>query len=160
MRSSSYSKLAALLGFAACLSVDPSTVHSQEAVADSATVAAVVHGFHAALQTGDSARVLRLLADDAVVLESGGQETRGEYRAHHLNADIQFSQAVTTSQRDLRVVVRGEVAWVSSVSEVSGTYRGRSVNSVGAELIVLTREADGWRIRAIHWSSRSRRGDE
>jgi hypothetical protein len=38
-----------------------------------------------------------------------------------------------------------------------GEFRARAVNSVGAELAVLTRAGDGWRIRAIHWSSRARR---
>jgi hypothetical protein len=31
------------------------------------------------------------------------------------------------------------------------------VNSTGAELMVLRRDGDGWRIVAIHWSSRTRR---
>jgi hypothetical protein len=30
------------------------------------------------------------------------------------------------------------------------------VNSIGAELMVLTRMMDGWKISAIHWSSRTR----
>jgi hypothetical protein len=29
------------------------------------------------------------------------------------------------------------------------------VNSAGAELMVLTRMPDGWRISAVHWSSRT-----
>ena len=40
-------------------------------------------------------------------------------------------------------------------SRTTGTYRERAINSAGAELMVLSRTADGWNIRAIHWSSRS-----
>jgi ketosteroid isomerase-like protein len=92
-----------------------------------------------------------------VVLESGGAESRDEYRSHHLAADMEFARAVREARSPLRVAVRGDAAWVSSTSTASGTFRGRPVNSTAAELMVLTREATGWRIRAIHWSSRSRR---
>jgi hypothetical protein len=48
--------------------------------------------------------------------------------------------------------VRGDVAWASSLTSVEGELRGRAINSVSAELMVLSREDDGWKIRAIHWS--------
>src|SRR5262249_34985242 len=47
---------------------------------DSADVAAVVQRFHAALAAGDSLAALELLSDDVVILESGGAETRADYR--------------------------------------------------------------------------------
>jgi ketosteroid isomerase-like protein len=127
------------------------------AAQDSLDVANVVHAYDRALRTGDSATALRLLTDDAVVLESGGMETREEYRSHHLPSDIEFAQAVQATQSPIRVKVRGDVAWVASTSVVQGQFRGRPINSVGAELMVLTRGAGGWKIAAIHWSSRARR---
>jgi ketosteroid isomerase-like protein len=57
----------------------------------------------------------------------------------------------------VRVTVRGDVAWATSTSTSKGQYRGRAINSAGAELVVLARDADGWKISAIHWSSHSRR---
>jgi ketosteroid isomerase-like protein len=123
---------------------------------DSAAVAAVIERYHNALATGDSALALTLLADDVVVLESGGVETRDEYRSHHLPADIQFARAVPSTRGELRVATRGDVAWASSTSRTRGEFRGRSIDSAGAELMVLVRTTDGWRIAAIHWSSRSR----
>ena len=125
--------------------------------ADSAAVAAVVDRFHRALATGDSATAMSLLAPGAVVLESGGLESRDEYRAHHLPADIAFARAIASQRAPLNVHVRGDVAWAYSTSTTQGTYRDRSINSAGAELMVLERRADGWRITAIHWSSRTRR---
>jgi ketosteroid isomerase-like protein len=127
------------------------------AAQDSLNVANVVHAYDRALRTGDSTAALALLTDDAVILESGGLETREEYRSHHLPSDIEFAQAVEATQSPLRVKVRGDVAWVASTSVAQGQFRGRPVNSVGAELMILNRGADGWRIAAIHWSSRSRR---
>ena len=125
--------------------------------ADSATVAKVVSDYHAALSNGDSTGALALLAPDAVILESGGIETRAEYRSHHLASDIAFARAVRTTRSPVVVRVVGNSAWTSSTSVAQGTFNGRAVNSSGAESMVLTRSADGWRIRAIHWSSRTRR---
>ncbi|HEU5184905.1 MAG TPA: nuclear transport factor 2 family protein [Gemmatimonadaceae bacterium] len=128
------------------------------ALTDSSDVAAVVTRHHAALASGDSAAALALLTDDAVILESGGIETRAEYRSHHLQADVAFARAVKTERSPIRVVVRGDVAWASSTSVAQGEFRGRAINSVGAELMVLVRDSGGWKISAIHWSSRNRRG--
>jgi ketosteroid isomerase-like protein len=127
------------------------------AAQDSLDVANVVRAYDRALRTGDSTAALALLADDAVILESGGMETRDEYRSHHLPSDIEFARAVQGTQSPLRVRVRGDVAWVTSTSVVQGQFRGRPVNSAGAELMILTRGASGWKIAAIHWSSRARR---
>jgi ketosteroid isomerase-like protein len=123
--------------------------------ADQEAVAAVARAFHEALARGDSLAALRLLAPDALILESGGLETRAEYRGHHLPADIAFARAVTSDRMPPTVVVAGDVAWVVGTSRATGTYRERAVNSAGAELMVLTRTGEGWQIRAIHWSSRT-----
>ncbi len=144
-------------GVAAGLLALGSSGRAQEAGDEAARVASAVAAFHAALAQGDSAAALALLAPDAQVLESGSPETLAEYRAHHLPADIAFAQAVPNERQVLRVVVVDSVAWLTATSHAQGTFRGRPVNSDGVELMVLTRGADRWRIRAIHWSSRSRR---
>ena len=124
---------------------------------DSAAVAAVVAAYDRALQAGDSATALALLAPDALILESGDVETREEYRSHHLASDIAFARATRATAGSLHISVRGDVAWASSTKTTTGQFRDRAVNSSGAELMVLTREPAGWMIRAVHWSSRSRR---
>lgn len=124
---------------------------------DPAAVADVVHRFHAALEAGDTAAALGLLAPDVRVLESGGMETLEEYRSHHLPGDMAFAAAVAREAGPPSVTVAGDAAWVVSTSRTSGTFRDRQIDSMGVELMVLTREADGWRIRAIHWSSRQAR---
>ena len=125
---------------------------------DSAAVAEAVRRYGAALAAGDSATALDLLAPDAVILESGGVETREEYRGHHLPGDIAFARAVRSEESPIRVTIVGDAAWAWSTSTTQGQYDGRAINSAGAELMVLSRGADGrWRIRAVHWSSRARR---
>jgi ketosteroid isomerase-like protein len=150
--------LAAALAFAA-----PSTLVAQAhaghgtAAADSADVAATVERFHRALATADSAGALALLTPDVTILESGGVEDRAEYRSHHLGSDIEFARAVPSRRGPMAVRVHGDVAWATSTSTTEGTFRGRAINSSGAELMVLVRTPQGWRIAAIHWSSRNRR---
>lgn len=124
---------------------------------DSAAVAAVVERFHEALTNGDSAAAVSLLAADATILESGGVETRAEYMSHHLPGDIAFARAIRSTRGPMQITVHGDAAWATSTSTTVGTYRDRAINSAGAELMVLSRSSDGWRIRAIHWSSRARR---
>ena len=124
---------------------------------DSGAVAATIGKFHAALAAGDRAGALALLHPDVIVLESGGSESRAEYESHHLESDIAFARAVKSVRKPGAVTVSGDVAWAWSTSTESGEFRGRPVNSTGAELMVLRRDGDGWRIVAIHWSSRTRR---
>lgn len=123
--------------------------------ADQTAALAVVHAFHDALGRGDSTAALRLLAPDVQILESGGVESLEKYRSGHLLGDIAFARAVPSVRGESTVVVSGDVAWVAGTSRTTGTYRDRPVNSAGAELVVLSRTAEGWRIRAIHWSSRT-----
>ena len=121
---------------------------------DSSAISATVTAFHAALAAGDSAAALTLLAPDAVILESGEVETRSQYAAHHLAADIEFSRAVPSQRVVTLVHHEGAIAGVAATSTARGTVRDRPVASQGAELMVLSRTDAGWRIRAIHWSSR------
>jgi len=124
---------------------------------DSSEVARAVAAYHTAEAAGDSAAMLALLDEDAVILESGGVETKVDFRAHHLAADIAFIRAVKIERSPIRVRVRGDAAWATSTSTAQGTLNGRTVNSAGAELMVLARTPAGWKITAIHWSSRARR---
>jgi ketosteroid isomerase-like protein len=130
---------------------------SSRQLSPSGQIIAVVSEFHAALATGDSATALRLLDQDATILESGDVETRDEYRAHHLPADIEFARAVPSKRTVLSVTVVGDAGWIVSKSENVGRMGTRSINSVSAELMVLRKRDTGWKIAAIHWSSRARK---
>jgi uncharacterized protein (TIGR02246 family) len=135
----------------------PARAQQPTPLADSTAIVATIERFHDAMTGADSLGVLALMTEDVVVLEAGGFETRAEFRQHHLPADIQYARSAKI-ERQVRSVRRsGDVAWVSSTSAVNRTVDGREVRSSGAELMVLVRTPAGWRISAIHWSSRTRR---
>ena len=120
-------------------------------------IVGVVDAFHLALVAGDSAAALSHLADDVTILESGGVENKEHYRSGHLAGDMRFAQAVPRKRGEMEVRIMGNVAWVYSTSITQGQMGDREINSQGAELVVLAREDDDWKIKAIHWSSRKRK---
>ena len=64
------------------------------------------------------AAAMRLIAPDAVFVESGKIETRAEYEANHLPADIDFERQVKAERGPLRVTFDGrDTAWVISRAE-------------------------------------------
>ena len=148
---------AVLLGFA-----EPGAAHEPSASATAAAAlppsahaaAVTVDAFHAALRSGDSRTAAALLAADAVIYESGGVErSKAEYQASHLPADIEFSKAVPESLLRRSGAATASLAWIASEGRLSGTFRGKAVDRVTTETMVLRRTPRGWRIVHIHWSS-------
>lgn len=123
---------------------------------DSTVAVRVASRFHEILSTGDTTGINALLASDLRVLEGGDVETRQEYLSHHLSADIEFTKAVKEKRTSFFFRCEGNIAWLISTSASAGNFRGREINSLGAELMLLGRTSEGWRIRAIHWSSARR----
>ncbi len=122
--------------------------------ASTATAVGTVTAFHAALRRGDTDGAFTLLAEDALIFESGGVErSRAEYAAHHLKADATFSAAVRRDLVDRSSGEDGHTAWVMSVETVKGNYLGRAINSRSVETMILRRLNNDWRIAHIHWSS-------
>jgi ketosteroid isomerase-like protein len=133
-----------------------SGVRSVASLSDSADVVGIVSRFHAALEAGDTVTVRTLIAPDLQVLEGGQVESRAQYFAHHLAADIEFARAVRSERTVVSYAREQNVAWLVSASTASGNFKGRDINSIGAELMILSRTPGGWKIRAIHWSSARR----
>jgi len=129
----------------------------QSQAQESRAVLDVIEAFHAALAAGDSTTALALLADDVVILESGGTEDKTRYRSGHLSGDMRFAQAVPRERGEPDVRILGDVAWATSTNVTQGRMGDREINSQGAELVVLARDGASWKITAIHWSSRNRR---
>lgn len=146
---------AALAAFTAVAAAVPASAQTQKS--DSAAVAEVVDQFHAALKVGDPATVEMLLHLQARILETGGVETREQYLTGHMRGDMAFAQAVPRERSDIHVTVAGNTAWAVSTSTTTGRYRDRDVDAQGAELVVLVKEKEQWKIAAVHWSSRARR---
>lgn len=143
------------MGLASILTLAPAS--ELKAQADREAVVAVIDAFHAALASGDSTAALALLADDVTILESGGVETKAQYRSGHLRGDMAFARAVPRERGPIQIRVVDDVAWAWSTSTTRGRKGERDIDAQGAELMVLQRMGDDWRIKAIHWSSRPRR---
>ena len=131
------------------------TLHAAQQ-AEEAAVRALVSRFHSAVTAGDAAGAMAVVGADAVFLEAGGMETRAEYEKDHLPADIEFEKSVPMKRGALRLVVSGDAAWTTCTTELRGTFQGRTIDSIGTEMIVLSRTAGGWQIRAVSWTSRAR----
>ena len=129
---------------------------AQSPANDDADVAAAVKAFQTAMDTGDPAGVMQYIHDDALMIEGGNIETRMQYEAAHLPADIAFSKEVTAKRMPIRLTVRGDTAWVLTSTDFTGTFEGRPIDFLGLESMTLSREPAGWRIRLIHWSSQNR----
>ena len=115
----------------------------------------VVEQFSAALRAGDLERAGKQLADDVLILESGGAEnSREEYLGGHAIHDAAFLKGahVVVIRRTARV--EGPLAWVGTESELHTTKEGKPMTLLSTETMVLKQTATGWRIVHIHWSSR------
>jgi ketosteroid isomerase-like protein len=151
MRFSVYVRVALmgmLAGTAACDRI------RQDVAADTAAVGAVVEAFYGAMKAADKAAAMALIAEDAMFVEGGRLETRAQYEANHLPADIDFEKAVAGNRTSTQVTIDRDAAWVIATTEYHGTFENEPVNFVSAQLMLLTRHDAGWKIRSIHWSSR------
>jgi ketosteroid isomerase-like protein len=120
--------------------------------------ATTVDAFHAALRRGDTRAAAALLADDALIFESGGAErTKAEYEAHHLPADAEFSRSIesVTTRRSGRS--DGSLAWIATEARTTGTYKGKALDLATTETMILRRAGGVWKIVHIHWSSAAKR---
>ncbi|NHZ73521.1 MAG: DUF4440 domain-containing protein [Nitrospirae bacterium] len=130
--------------------------------ADEASTEAIetVRAFHQALVAQDKEQVLTLLSPKVLIFESGGAElSRQDYAGHHLGADMEFSGATTRKVTDQQAGQEGDLAWVLTRSETSGTFRDKDLDIRGVETMLLRKTPDGWKIIHIHWSSRTRKSD-
>lgn len=129
--------------------------HSKSAPGPGGTVDA----FHAALHRGDARGASALLADEALIFESGGVEhTKAEYAAHHLPADAEFSRGVSSVVMQRTVRATGNLAWVASEGRTTGTYNGKSIAVRTTETMILHKSGSSWRIVHVHWSSGANHG--
>ena len=132
----------------------PSAIADARVSTVAAPAATVVDEFHSALRRGDTKQALSFLADKALIFESGGVErSKAEYASHHLAADADFSQAVHAKVTRRSGEATGNVAWITSEGRTTGTWKGKAVDVMTTETMVLRRAGPGWKIIHIHWSS-------
>jgi ketosteroid isomerase-like protein len=121
---------------------------------DAAAVRTTLESFYAAMKNAENATAMSFIAEDAVFVESGRLETREQYEKNHLPSDISFEKQVTGKRAEWDIKIKDDTAWAITTTEYDGIFDGGPVNFTSAQLAVLTRDADKWMIRSIHWSSR------
>jgi ketosteroid isomerase-like protein len=116
--------------------------------------AATVDAFHSALRRGDTKGAAAILAEDALIFESGAVErSKPEYASHHLAADAEFSRAVPSVLSSRVGSAVGSMAWIASEGRTTGTYKGKPLDLMTTETMLLRRTGVAWKIVHIHWSS-------
>ena len=126
--------------------------------AEAKPVVAAVDAFSTALQAGDLKRAGTWLADDVLILESGGAEhSKAEYLGGHATHDAEFLKDAHVQLKQRTAQATGDLAWVGSESELHATKDGKPLTVLSTETMVLKRGKAGWRIVHIHWSSRTKR---
>lgn len=110
--------------------------------------------FETAIIENDVEAANYLLANDALILEGKGMETKDEYLSHHFQADGKFLKSLKREVISRKITIEGTTAWVSSVNSLKGTYSDNEIDLTSLELAVLKKEGTDWKIAAIHWSSR------
>lgn len=108
--------------------------------------------FETAIVENNSAGASEVLHDDVNILEGSGSETKEEYLSHHFHSDGRFLSAMTRELVSEKITIEGNVAWVTSLTKMTGTYNGREIDRTSLELAVLKKENGEWKIIALHWS--------
>jgi ketosteroid isomerase-like protein len=119
-----------------------------------AKVLEALDNFKTAIVENDSDAATNVMADDALILEGSGMETKEEYLSHHFHSDGKFLKAMDREILTQKISIEGNTAWVSTVSSMKGTYSEREIDLTSLELAVLKKAGSDWKITAIHWSSR------
>ncbi len=115
---------------------------------------ATVNQFRAALEDGNVAQALALLAPDVLVYEAGAEQvSREEYLARHLKADIAHLATVYVDTLSQAGHADERSAWVTTRSRWVAREADPRPPATVTETIVLSRSPQGWRIVHVHWSS-------
>lgn len=137
---------------AAAIALAPLAAAAQEG-ATSPTAA--VDGFHTALQLGDTAAAISLLARDLVVYEFGVIDpTLEAYAFRHLPLDMDMAAATDWALQERQVGGEGDSRWVVSTYRVTGfDATGAAMNYLVMESAFVVRTGGAFRIAHLHWST-------
>ena len=114
---------------------------------------AAARAFQAALQRGDRAAVLALLAPEVSVSEGGHTQSHDEYANGHLGEDIAFLKDATITPISFGSMPMGDTAMVGSESTIKTVVEGKPVTLRSREMLTLKHVGAAWRIVTIQWQS-------
>ena len=119
----------------------------------------VAQAFQAALQRGDRAAVLALLAPDVRISEGGHTQSRDEYASGHLDEDIAFLKAARITPVSLGSMPMGATAMVGSESTMQATIRGKPTKLRSQEMLNLKKDGGSWKIVSVQWQTTPMSGE-
>ena len=120
---------------------------------------AAAQAFQAALQHGDQAAVLALLAPDVSISEGGHVQTRDEYASGHLGGDIAFLKDARITPLSIASMPLGDSVMVGSESEIETSVKGKLVRLRSREMLKLQHDGKGWKIVSVQWQSAPVKGE-
>jgi len=120
-----------------------------------ADVQAAMESFYAAILAGDGEAAMRLIAADAMFVESGMVETRDQYEQNHLPRDIEFEGKFTgeRTREIMRSDIDGDLAWLLANTHYDGMFEDFPLEFDSLQLMVLSHKSGEWLIESVHWSS-------
>lgn len=115
---------------------------------------AAARAFSAALKNGDRKAALASLSAQASISEDGHTQTRSEYAATHLAADIAFLKDAQITPISFGSNTDGDAAMVGGENEIRATSsKGKPVALRSRELLRLKHEGAAWKIVDVQWES-------
>jgi len=127
--------------------------HGQSSADDTIDPAQVSESLFKALQTGDEVTVAALLADDVLILEGAhAQKSKMEYMSGHMKADMAFLPNIKHEVLSREKGQAGDVAWVTTHSRSTGSYKGKEVDRTSREFLLLRRHGSAWKVTLIQWA--------
>ena len=114
---------------------------------------AAARAFQSALQRGDRAAVLALLAPEVSVSEGGHTQSYEEYASSHLGEDMAFLKDATITPVSLGSMPMGDTAMVGSESTIKTVSKGKPVTLRSREMLTLKQVSGAWKIITVRWQS-------
>ena len=132
--------------------------HGQPSAGDAMAIddpALVSDALFKALQTGDEVTVAALLADDVLILEGAhAQKSKMEYMSGHMKSDMAFLPNVKNEVLSREKGQAGDVAWVTTHSRSTGSYKGKEVDRMSREFLLLRQHGSAWKVTLIQWADK------
>jgi ketosteroid isomerase-like protein len=129
-------------------------IEKSEFVGVDSAAGKVVKQFHNALQTGNETLIRQSLAENVQIFEGGKVErSLADYTSHHMHADMAYLKSLSITLKEHQVTITGDIAISTAISHAQGEYKGKSIDSITMETLVLVKQVDGsWKITHVHWS--------
>jgi len=84
---------------------------------------------------------------------------RAEYQAHHPASDIAFLKTAKVDLVQRSGNESGDTAWVNSDTGILGkSSKGRDIDVLSIETVLLRKTPEGWQIKHLRWSSANYKG--